>query len=124
MSIQRILTTIIARILVKHKWQSDFLYELYELIFSIQERLAFENLARYSNFAESMFRCNYKMLSSSGDRFDWLDFNRQTFLLYGAADGIHLIIATIDCSFIPEEIKAAYGLIRPNARKLYTSILV
>lgn len=38
MSIQGILTTIFARISVKHKWQSDFLYEMFDLIFSVQGR--------------------------------------------------------------------------------------
>lgn len=103
MSIQGILTTIFVRISVKHKWQADFLRELYELIFSIQGRLTFENLARYSTFAESTFRRNYKKF------FDWLDFNWQTFLLYRTTNE-GAIIAAIDCSYIPKAGKATYGL--------------
>ncbi len=103
MSIQSILTTIFARISVKHKWQADFLRELHELIFSIQGRLTFENLARYSHFAESTFRRNYKKF------FDWLDFNWQMFLLYRSTDE-GCVIAAIDCSYIPKAGKSTYGL--------------
>jgi hypothetical protein len=103
MSIQRILTTIFARISVKHKWQSDFLYEMFVLIFSIQGRLTFENLARYSHYAESTFRRNYQKF------FDWLEFNWQVFVLYG--NGVEgAIIGAIDCSYIPKAGKATYGL--------------
>ena len=80
-----------------------FVNYLYESIFSIQGRLTFENLARYSDFAESTFRRNYKKF------FDWLDFNCQTFLLYGGDDGIKPIIAAIDCNYIPKASKATYG---------------
>lgn len=103
MSIKEILTTIIARISVKHKWQADFLYEIFDLIFSIQGRLTFENLARYSDYAESTFRRNYKKF------FDWLDFNWQIFLLYADA-GEARVIAAIDCSYLPKAGKATYGL--------------
>ena len=52
MSIKEILIAIFARIDVKHKWQQDFLLELFELVYSIQGRLTFENMARYSKFNE------------------------------------------------------------------------
>lgn len=103
MSIQGILTTIFARISVKHKWQSDFLFELFDLIFSVQGRLTFENLARYSQMSERTFRRNYKKF------FDWLDFNWQVFILYAKADQ-GVVIGAIDCSYIPKAGKATYGL--------------
>lgn len=103
MSIKKILTTIIARISVQHKWQADFLYEIFELVFSIQGRLTFENLARYSHLSERTFRRNYKKF------FDWLDFNWQLIQLYAQLDQA-VIIAAIDCSYIPKAGKATYGL--------------
>lgn len=105
MSIKEILTTIIARISVKHKWQSDFLYEIFALLFSIQGRLTFENLARYSHMSERTFRRNYKKF------FDWLDFNWQLIRLYAQLDQATLI-AAIDCSYIPKAGKSTYGLDR------------
>jgi hypothetical protein len=103
MSIKEILTTIIARISVQHKWQADFLCEIFELIFSIQGRLTFENLARYSHMSERTFRRNYKKF------FDWLDFNWQLIMLYVEIDQATLI-AAIDCSYIPKAGKSTYGL--------------
>lgn len=105
MSIEKILTTIIARISVKHKWQSDFLYEIFDLIFSIQGRLTFENLARYSPKSERTFRRNFKKF------FDWLDFNWQLFVLFANAEQ-GTVIGAIDCSYIPKAGKVTYGLDR------------
>ena len=104
-SIKEILVTIFARIAVKHKWQQDFLLELFELIYSIQGRLTFENLARYSKFNESTFRRNFKKF------FDWLDFNWQL-LLWGGLDFSNPVIGAIDCSYLPKAGKATYGLDR------------
>ena len=103
MSIQKILTTIFGRITVKHKWQADFLTEVFILIFSIQGRLTFENLARYSHYAESTFRRNYKKF------FDWLNFNWQVYLIYGHRPH-EPVVAAVDCSYIPKAGKATYGL--------------
>ena len=68
-SIKEILDTIFARIDVRHKWQQDFLVEMFELIFSIQGRVNFENLSRYSSLNESTFRRNFSKF------FDWVRFN-------------------------------------------------
>lgn len=103
LSIKELLTTIIARISVKHKWQADFLDEILDLIFSIQDRLTFENLARYCEYAESTFRRNYKKF------FYWLDFNWQIFWLYANASKAS-VLAAIDCSYLPKVGKATYGL--------------
>ena len=70
-SIKEILNAIFAKISVKDKWQKDFLLELFVLIFSMQGRINFENLARYSRFNESTFRRNFSKF------FEWLDFNLQ-----------------------------------------------
>ncbi|MGK0308178.1 MAG: hypothetical protein ACI8RP_001136 [Urechidicola sp.] len=52
MSIKKILDSIFAIISVNHKWQQDFLAELFELMISIQGRINFENLARYTSMNE------------------------------------------------------------------------
>ena len=83
--------------------QADFLRELFELIFSIQGRLTFENLSRYSYYAESTFRRNYKKL------FDWLEFNWQLFLMSHPCLKGGGVIAAIDCSFIPRRAKPPMG---------------
>ena len=103
MSIKEILIAIFARIDVKHKWQQDFLLELFELIYSIQGRLTFENMARYSKFNESTFRRNFKKL------FDWLGFNCQI-LQWAGLDFSNPIIAAVDCSYLPKAGKSTYGL--------------
>lgn len=102
-SIKKILNTIFARIPVTHKWQQDFLVALFELIFSIQGRINFENLARYSSLNECTFRRNFSKF------FEWLDFNLQLMYLGGLCFS-NPVIAAIDCSFISKAGKATYGL--------------
>ena len=103
MSTEKILDSIFAKISVKHKWQQDFLVELFDLIFSIQGRINFENLARYSSFDESTFRRNFTKF------FDWLNFNLQLMYLGGLSFS-NPIIAAIDCSFISKAGKKTFGL--------------
>lgn len=103
MSIKEILKAIFARIDVKHKWQQDFLLELFVLIYSIQGRLTFENMARYSIFNECTFRRNFKKF------FDWLGFNWQI-LTWGGLDFSNPVIAAVDCSYLPKAGKSTYGL--------------
>lgn len=103
MSIKEILIAIFARIDVKHKWQQDFLLELFELVYSIQGRLTFENMARYSKFNESTFSPNFKKV------FDWLGFNWQL-LGWGGLDFSNPVIAAIDCSYLPKAGKSTYGV--------------
>ena len=45
---RRSLTPILANIFDTDKWQRDFLYELFNSLFSRQGRFNFENLTRYS----------------------------------------------------------------------------
>jgi len=103
MSIKEILITIFARIDMKHKWQQDFLLELFELIYSIQGRLTFENMARYSKFNECTFRRNFQKF------FDWLGFNWQI-LCWAGIDFSTPVIGAIDCSYLLKAGKATYGL--------------
>ena len=103
MSIKKILDSIFARISVTHKWQQDFLVELFELIFSIQGRINFENLARYSAMNDCTFRRNFSKF------FEWLDFNLQLMYLGGLRFS-NPVIAAIDCSFISKAGKATFGL--------------
>lgn len=102
-SIKEILRTIFARIDVKHKWQKDFILELFVLIFSIQGRINFENLARYSPMNECTFRRNFSKF------FEWLDFNLQLMYLGGLSFS-NPVIAAIDCSFISKAGQETFGL--------------
>lgn len=102
-SIKKILASIFVRIDVKHKWQKDFLLELFGLIYSIQGRINFENLARYSALNECTFRRNFSKF------FEWLDFNLQLMYLGGLSFS-NPVIAAIDCSFICKAGKATFGL--------------
>lgn len=102
-SIKEILPSIFARIEVKNKWQKDFLLELFSLIFSIQGRINFENLARYSFLNESTFRRNFSKF------FDWLNFNLQMMYL-GGLNFSNPVIAAIDCSYISKAGKKTFGL--------------
>ena len=106
-SIKKILSSIFARITVTHKWQQDFLLEMFELIFSIQGRVNYTNLARFSKYNESTFRRNFKKF------FDWLNFNLQIMQLSGlrfSSKSVTEIIAAIDCSYLPKAGKKTFGL--------------
>ena len=102
-SIKKILDSIFARISIKHKWQQDFLLELFTLIFSIQGRVNYCNLARFSKYNESTFRRNFKKF------FDWLNFNLQIMHLAGLRFS-KTVIAVVDCSYIPKAGKQTFGL--------------
>lgn len=103
MSISEILESIFAKIDVKNKWQQDFLFELLEIIFCIQGRINYSNLARFSRYNEITFRRNSKKF------FDWLNFNWQLIQLAGV-DFKQPVVAAIDCSFISKAGKKTYGL--------------
>lgn len=106
-SIKKILSSIFARITVTHKWQQDFLLEMFELIFSIQGRVNYTNLARFSKYNEITFRRNFKKF------FDWLNFNLQIMQLAGmrfSSKSITEIIGAIDCSYLPKAGKKTFGL--------------
>jgi len=103
MSIETILGTIFAKLSVTNKPELKFFTELFELIFSIQGRINFENLSRYSKYDESTFRRRFAKF------FDWLSFNNA--LIKSAQVGTQgNVIAAIDCSFIPKSGKSTFGL--------------
>ena len=102
-SIKKILETIFARISVRHKWQQDFLVEMFELIYSIQGRVNFENLSRYSSLNESTFRRNFSKF------FDWVRFNIALRRL-GGLDFSQPVIAAMDCSFISKSGNKTFGV--------------
>lgn len=83
--------------------QQRFLFELFDLVFSVQGRLTFENMARYSKFHESTFRRHFAKF------FDWLGFNLGLLQVAGLWDNTELI-ATMDCSFLPKAGKHTYGI--------------
>ncbi len=104
-SIKKTLDTIFAKISVRHKWQLIFLLELFEVIFSIQGRVNFSNLARYSKYNECTFRRNFKKF------FDWVGINLQIMELAGFRfSNSNPVIAAIDCSFISKAGKKTWGL--------------
>ncbi|MEZ4953796.1 MAG: transposase [Saprospiraceae bacterium] len=102
---QWILASIFARMDGAGKWWQKFFAELFVLIFSIQGRVNFENLARYSKFNECRFRRNFQKF------FDWLEFNYVLFTLWGHTPGGELL-AAVDCSFLPKAGKNTFGLDR------------
>ena len=105
MSTKKALEQIFDNLTGTTKWQLDFFIEIFNLIYSIQGRLNFQNLCRYSELNESTFRRNFQKF------FDWLDFNLQLINLSGL-DLKGEIIAAMDCSFISKSGKETYGLDR------------
>lgn len=103
MSISIILGTIFASLGIKNKPQIKFFTELFELLFSIQGRMNFENLSRYSKYDESTFRRRF------AEFFDWLGFNQS--IISSAKVGTQgIVICAIDCSFISKSGKKTFGL--------------
>jgi hypothetical protein len=103
MSIEIILGTIFASLGIKNKPKIKFFTELYELLFSIQGRINFENLSRYSKYDESTFRRRF------AEFFDWLGFNQS--IIWSAKVGAQgIVICAIDCSFISKSGKKTFGL--------------
>jgi hypothetical protein len=102
-SIKKTLDSIFGKIDEVSKCQRDFLTEQFELVFSIQGRLNYTNLARYSKYNECTFRRNFKKF------FDWLNFNLHLMFLAGFSLQEE-VIAVIDCSFISKAGKKTFGL--------------
>lgn len=102
-SIKQILDSIFAKNSVTHKWQQDFLVALFELIYSIQGRINFENLSRYSVLNEITFRRNFSKF------FDWVGFNLALMRL-GGLTFTNPVIAAIDCSFISKAGHKTFGV--------------
>ena len=105
MSTTRVLEQIFDKLSGTTKWQLNFFIEVFDLIYSIQGRVNFQNLGRYSQLNESTFRRNFQKF------IDWLDFNVQLIKLAGV-DLEEEVIAAMDCSFISKSGKKTYGLDR------------
>jgi hypothetical protein len=93
------------KVLVKHKWQKNFIVELFELLFAIRGRFNFCNMSRYSNWNESTLRRNFSKY------FDWISFNLVMIQMSGFTFA-NAFIAAIDCSYIPKAGKKTFGLDR------------
>jgi hypothetical protein len=103
MSIGIILGTIFASLGLKSKPQLKFFTELFELLFSIQGRVNFENLSRYSKYEEKTFRRQFAKY------FDWLNFN-QSVITAAQVGSKGPVVGVIDCSFISKSGKKTFGL--------------
>jgi hypothetical protein len=99
MSIETILTPILANIIETDKWQRDFLIEFFKTLFSRQGRANFENLSRFSAYNELTFRRQFSKY------FDWLSFNLGFIDFHSGA-----YIGVLDCSFISKSGKKTFGL--------------
>ena len=99
MSIEAILSPILAKLSGVGKHQRSFLIELFSVLLGRQGRATFENLARYSRFTELTFRRQFTTF------FDWMGFNKS---------GIDFTqgpyIGVVDCSFIPKTGSKTFGL--------------
>lgn len=103
MSIEIILGTIFASLSISNKPKLKFFTELFELLFSIQGRINFENLSRYSKYDESTFGRRF------AEFFDWLGFNQS--IISSAKVGTQgIVVCAIDCSFISKSGKKTFGL--------------
>ena len=103
MSIGILLGTIFASLGITNKPQVKFFTELFELLFSIQGRVNFENLSRYSQYDESTFRRRFSAF------FDWLGFN-QSIIDSAKVGSCGRVVCAIDCSFISKSGKKTFGL--------------
>jgi len=102
-SIETMLAQIFARFGGAGKWNQKFLLELFSNIFSLQGRVNFTNLSRFSKLNECTFRRNF------GKFFDWMRFNLILFSLWGQSPQAE-VIGVVDCSFISKSGKASFGL--------------
>ncbi len=100
-TLKRIFGTVLSKLGKISKSQSDFLTELFDVVFSIYGKGNFTNLARYSVYNECTFRRNFSKF------FDWLEFNYALIMLLNGPTSC--LIAAIDCSFISKSGKKTFG---------------
>ena len=105
MSTKKALEQIFDNLIGTTKWQLGFFIEIFNLIYSIQGRVNFQNLCRYSELNESTFRRNFQKF------FEWLDFNLALIRLAGV-NFEKEVIAAMDCSFISKAGKMTHGIDR------------
>jgi len=84
------------------KRQRDFLQELFRVVFAVQGRLSFTNMARFSPLHEQTFRRHFARA------FDWVAFNRALLEVRRHPD--ERLIGVFDTSFLPKSGKKTYGL--------------
>lgn len=84
------------------KRQRVFLQELFRVVFAMQGRATFTNLARFSPLCEHTFRRHFARA------FDWVAFNLVLLRLRAHPD--EPIIGVFDTSFLPKSGKQTYGL--------------
>ncbi len=111
MPAQTILASALALIFVKMKTifnielgkrQRDLLLELFRVVFALQGRRTFTNMARFSAMHEQTFRRHF------AKAFDWVAFNLVVVQLRLHPD--ERLIGVFDCSFLPKSGKKTYGL--------------
>lgn len=84
------------------KRQRDLLQELFRVIFALQGRLTFTNMARFCSLHEQTFRRHFARA------FDWVSFNLVIIGLRAHPDEV--LIGVFDTSFLPKSGKNTYGL--------------
>lgn len=82
--------------------QRELLQELFRVVFAMQGRLTFTNMARFSCLHEHTFRRHFSRA------FDWLAFNLVIMGLRTHPDEV--LIGVFDTSFLPKSGKKTYGL--------------
>lgn len=103
-SIHRILIQILPKICLKHKWQANFLLELFSIVYCAQGKLNFINMSRYSELNELTFRRNFSMY------VDWVALNL-AIIEFNEAElqPKATIIGAVDCSFISKSGSSTFG---------------
>jgi len=84
------------------KRQRDLLQELFRVVFALQGRLTFTNMARFSTPHEQTFRRHFARA------FDWVSFNLVILGLRAHPDEV--LIGVFDTSFLPKSGKKTWGL--------------
>ena len=84
------------------KRQRQFLQELFRVVFAVQGRLTFTNMARFSSLHEHTFRRHF------AKAFDWVAFNLVVVHLRRHPN--ERLIGVFDTSFLPKSGKKTYGL--------------
>ena len=103
MGIKEILGSIFANIGNISKPDIKFFTEIFNLLFSMQGRVNFENLSRFSSYNEVTFRRHF------GKFFDWSVFN-QTLTESAGVGTQGEVIAALDCSFIRKAGDKTFGI--------------
>lgn len=109
MSISKTLDAIFACFGGISKPRRKFFTELFEILPCVRGRFNFTNIARFSCYNECTLRRNYVQF------FDWMKFQVLFYLLFvlpfwEAQSEETEVIASIDCSYVPQSGKKTYGI--------------